>query len=223
MPISRRFLTSSVAPLALMLVGALVLVGCDDRDLPDGAEQPEPVTAEGPSPEQEVFWENLEDLCGQAFRGEPREAPEDSDWWEADLVMHVRVCSDDEIRIPLHVDDDRSRTWVVTRTDAGLRLKHDHRLEDGTPDPTNTDYGGDTTEPGSETRQEFPADAYSVDAVPGRATQHWFLEVHPEDVFAYGLDREENGLRYRVEFDLNEPVETPPAPWGADAGDGGPE
>ena len=45
--------------------------------------------------------------------------------------MHVRECSEDAIRIPFHVGEDRSRTWVVTRTANGLRLKHDHRHEDG--------------------------------------------------------------------------------------------
>jgi hypothetical protein len=50
--------------------------------------------------------------------------------------------------------------------------------------------------------------------VPARPTQHWFLEVHPDEMFAYGLFREETGLRYRIEFDLTDPVEAPPAPWG---------
>ncbi len=165
--------------------------------------------------EQEIFWDRLQVLCGQAFGGRVVEAPPGDGWWEAErFVMHVRVCDPMEIRIPLHVDDDRSRTWVVTRTDEGLRLKHDHRLEDGTPDASNTDYGGDTALPGSAWRQEFPADAYSVEAVPARASQLWYLEIRPEEAFVYGLRREETGLRYRVEFDLTHPVDPPPPPWG---------
>jgi hypothetical protein len=179
----------------------LALAGCEDA---------------GPVPEQQVFWERIQDLCGQAFEGELIAAPPDDSWWDADrLVMHVRECGDDEVRIPLHVDDNRSRTWVLTRTATGLRLKHDHRLEDGNPDEANTDYGGDTILPGSIWRQEFPADAYSVDAVPGRASQLWYLEIRPGDAFVYGLRREETGLRYRVEFDLTRPVEEPPPPWGS--------
>lgn len=168
------------------------------------------------APEQEVFWERLTALCGQAFEGRMVEGPPDDSWWEADrIVIQVRSCEGDEVRIPLHVDEDRSRSWVVTRTAAGLRLKHDHRLEDGSPDASNTDYGGDTAGPGSEWRQEFPADAYSVNAVPGRASQLWFLELRPGDEFVYGLRRDETGLRYHVEFDLSEPVEAPPPPWGS--------
>lgn len=212
---TRAFRTSS-SPLllsALVALGGLVLTGCqpDAPPPPDGVPEE---TAVGLSPEQEIFWSELEELCGEAFRATPIEAPADSNWWEAELIMHVRECGEDEIRIPLHVDDDRSRTWVVTRTETGLRLKHDHRLEDGAPDASNTDYGGDTTTPGTQWRQEFPADAYSIDAQPGRASQLWFLEIRPGEVFAYGLRRDATGLRYRVEFDLTEPVEPPPAPWG---------
>jgi ABC-type amino acid transport substrate-binding protein len=166
--------------------------------------------------EQEAFWTRLQALCGQAFEGRLVQAPPEDGWWRAErLVMHVRECGEREIRIPLHVDADRSRTWVVTRTAAGLRLKHDHRLESGAPDASNTLYGGDTAGPGAAWRQEFPADAYSVGVVPARASQFWYLEAQPGDAFVYGLEREATGLRYRLEFDLTRPVEPPPAPWGA--------
>ena len=72
-------------------------------------------------------------------------------------VMHVRQCSDREIRIPFHVGENRSRTWVVTRTPQGLRLKHDHRHEDGTEDRV-TQYGGDTRMTADAPRLEPPYD-----------------------------------------------------------------
>jgi hypothetical protein len=170
----------------------------------------------GGHPEQETFWEQVSELCGNAYEGTLIAAPPDDSWWEADrLVMHVRECGDNEIRIPLHVDDNRSRTWVLTRTTTGLRLKHDHRLEDGTPDEANTDYGGDTLLPGSIWRQEFPADAYTVNAAPARESQLWYLEIRPGEAFVYGLRREATGLRYRVEFDLTRTVDEPPPPWGS--------
>lgn len=218
------FRGSLLTPFVLLLVAAAGCGGPDDPPPPASDEPPtaspavedpvEVAPAPGLTPEQEVFWDRLGDLCGGAFMGTPVEAPDDSNWWEAELVMHVRDCGPEEIRIPLHVDDDRSRTWVITRTAEGLRLKHDHRLRDGTPDASNTDYGGDTLSPGSEWRQEFPADAYSIGVVPARESQFWFLEIRPGDVFVYGLRREATGLAYRVEFDLTTPVEPPPAPWG---------
>lgn len=61
--------------------------------------------------------------CGQAFEGRVTEAvPADTVFSRAALVMHVRECSADSVRVPFHVGADRSRTWVITRTAAGLRL-----------------------------------------------------------------------------------------------------
>jgi hypothetical protein len=163
---------------------------------------------------QETFWNRLAALCGQAFEGRVILAPDGDSWYDAErIVMHVRECGDRVIRIPLHIDANRSRTWVVSRTGSGLRLKHDHRLESGMPDSTNTQYGGDTVGPGSPWRQEFPADAYSIGVVPARASQLWFLEIRPGDAFVYGLRREATGMRYLVEFDLTRPVAPPPPPW----------
>ncbi len=212
-----------------MLTFALLLFlvsACGEQatpgDHPPSPGDAHPATAapaelvQGLSPEQEVFWERLQALCGKAFEGRIFLLPADDAWWDAErLVMHVRECTEDEIRIPLHIDEDRSRTWVVTRIESGLRLKHDHRLPDGTPDEANTQYGGDTALPGSIWRQEFPADAYSINAVPARESQLWYLEIRPGDAFVYGLRREATGLRYHLEFDLTRPVDAPPPPWGA--------
>jgi hypothetical protein len=209
--------------LVLTLLAPLFAACGDGGETPNGSPVPgaasgraaSPGLTAGLSPQQEVFWDRLQALCGRAFQGRILLAPPDDPWWDAErVVMHVLECHEDEIRIPLHIDENRSRTWVVTRTGSGLRLKHDHRLADGSPDETNTQYGGDTVLPGSIWRQEFPADAYSVDAVPGRESQLWYLEIRPGDAFAYGLRREATGLRYHLEFDVTDPVEAPPPPWG---------
>jgi hypothetical protein len=129
------------------------------------------------------------------------------------LVMHVRDCSADTIRIPFHVGANRSRTWVVTRTATGLRLKHDHRHEDGTPDSV-TMYGGDTREAGVASRQEFFADSLTASLIPAALTNVWTIELEPGRTFAYALRREGSDRRFRAEFDLGMTVATPPAAWG---------
>ncbi|MCY7280014.1 MAG: hypothetical protein LH610_03800, partial [Sphingomonas bacterium] len=132
------------------------------------------------------------------------------------LVMHVRDCSADTIRLPFHVADDRSRTWVISRTTTGLRLKHDHRHQDGSEDKV-TQYGGDSTTPLSAARQEFPADAFTKallirEGNVAGAANIWAVEVNPGATFAYELRRP--GRFFRVEFDLTRPV-APPPPWGS--------
>lgn len=164
--------------------------------------------------EQNLFWNSLRTLCGNAYEGALVEgsAPADSALARTQLVMHVRECANDEIRIPFHAGEDRSRTWVLTRTENGLRLKHDHRHEDGAPDSI-TQYGGDTRGRGVATRQEFYADAHTAALIPAAATNVWTIELVPGRRFSYALRREGTTRRFRVDFDLAQAVATPPPPW----------
>ena len=166
----------------------------------------------------------LASRCGQAFAGRivantPASTTPDPFDGKA-LVMHVRGCDEPtrELRVPFHVGDDHSRTWVITRTATGLRLKHDHRHRDGSPDVL-TMYGGETTSPGTAKRQEFPVDAESVglfrrEGSTASVSNTWAMELVPAQRFVYELSRPDGRL-FRVEFDLTRPVATPPVPWGA--------
>jgi hypothetical protein len=184
-----------------------------------GGEAPPPASQEevpDPTAERTAFWSALEALCGQAFEGVVvRDSPPaaESPFAGVTLTMHVRECSPEEIRIPFHVGDDRSRTWVLTRLPTGFRLKHHHLHEDGTPDAVHL-YGGDTRDPGTGEWQEFPADAFTAELLPAAATNVWTVEVVPGEMFAYALRREGTDRAFRVEFDLSRPVTAPPAPWG---------
>jgi hypothetical protein len=189
--------------VTLAFVPALALAAC--------------ATTPAASP-QEAFFERVSALCGKAFEGRVASPAVEADAAFAGkrLVMHVRNCTADEISIPFHVGDDRSRTWVVTRTGTGLRLKHDHRHEDGSEDAL-TQYGGDSAGDGTAARQEFPADQYSKDMFvrQDRAVSVpnvWAMEVH-DRTFAYELRRP--GRFFRVDFDLTRPVTPPPPPWGS--------
>lgn len=163
----------------------------------------------------DAFWTRLTALCDGAFAGTVVEAPAgDTAFTGRELVMHVRSCGPSEIRIPFHVGDDRSRTWVFTRTAAGVRLKHDHRHQDGAADSV-TQYGGDARLPGDAGRIEFPADSFTAALIPRAATNVWTVEVMSDSLFAYALRREGTDRRYRIEFDLTKTVAAPPPPWGA--------
>jgi len=173
----------------------------------------------GASP-QDDFFDRLGALCGQAFAGKMTHfsRPGDNGWLDREVIIHVRECSENEIKIPLHVGENRSRTWVVTREDGLLRLKHDHRHEDGSEDDV-TWYGGHTTDPGRAWRQTFPVDAYSqalflAHGLEPSIENFWSMEVHPGEMFGYELVRSRR--MFRAEFDLTRPVEPPPAPWGHD-------
>jgi hypothetical protein len=175
-------------------------------------------TTRGADAPGDRFFANLSTLCGKAYRGRMvSQDAADNDMAGKALVMHVRECSADTIRIPFHVGDDRSRTWVVTRTSRGLRLKHDHRHGDGSVDEVSQ-YGGDTATAGTATRQEFPTDAltrqlFRQAGITASLDNVWAVEADPGRLFAYELRRPQRF--FRVEFDLSQPVEAPPPPWGA--------
>ncbi|KAA5801082.1 hypothetical protein F1654_13600 [Alkalicaulis satelles] len=162
--------------------------------------------------------EGLSALCGQSFAGSitSPDDPRDEAFAGRDLVMHVRECFEDEVRVPFHVGDDHSRTWLITRLDDGrLRLKHDHRKEDGSEDVL-TQYGGETVMPPAGARADFVVDTFSQElfvreGIPESATNIWIMEL-TETAFYYRLTRENRF--FEVTFDLTEEVDTPPTPWG---------
>ena len=214
--------------LATLLLAAAFAASAQEPASFPGLPEPLPPPAlddpgTAPAAPADVFFATLSELCGQAFVGRVRTdtpPPRGDDPFAGRLlVMHVRDCTADTLRIPFHVGNDRSRTWVVTRTAGGLRLKHDHRHENGEPDAV-TMYGGATVAPGTATRQEFPVDADSVatfrrEGLDASVTNTWAMQIDPGKTFVYALTRP-GGRRFEVEFDLAAPVLPPPPAWGSE-------
>ena len=166
-------------------------------------------------PTHDAFFDALRRHCGKAFEGKVSVDNPASPGFEGRLVMHVRKCTDSQLQIPFHVGEDRSRTWLISKTGSGLQLKHDHRHQDGSSDKS-TMYGGHTLDAGWATVQSFPADQYSKELFtpPGNPQYNgntWQMYIYPEK-FTYRLTRE--GREFRVDFDLRNPVAPPPTPWG---------
>ena len=165
-------------------------------------------------PANTVFWRELEKLCGKAFAGTVVAAPADDTTFKGQtLVMHVRSCEKERIRIPFVIGENRSRTWVLTSKGDRLLLKHDHRHEDGKPDSV-TMYGGLTTSVGTPTRQMFPADQETVNTIPAAATNVWWIDLVPGEHFTYNLRRLGSERYFSIRFDLKNAVRAPEAPWG---------
>ncbi len=192
--------------IAAAALCAVLLPACTPRDAP------------APADAASIFFDNVSTLCGKAYSGRLVSGDAvDADFASLPLTIHVRDCSADEIRIPFTVGDDRSRTFVLTRTTSGLRLKHSHLHEDGSADDL-TQYGGDSSTI-TPTRAEFPADDFSKALfseadIPDSRQNTWALEANPNArVFVYEMSRPERF--FRVEFDTSAPVPPPSTPhWG---------
>ena len=190
-------------PALIVLSNLLVVSGLAQETAPSIASQ-------------DRFFDAISALCGNAFSGTVTVDNADSDGFaNKKLIMHVRQCDETQLQIPFHVGEDASRTWLITKTGSGLSLKHDHRHSDGTEDVL-TQYGGHTVDAGWAQVQSFPADQYSKElfvenAIPQSVGNTWQMYIYP-DRFTYRLIRQ--GREFRVDFDLTNPVEAPPAPWG---------
>ena len=170
--------------------------------------------AKFPGP-QEGFMLRLQSLCtGEAYAGRVvTDDPEDEAMRAERLVMGPARCSLQDgrlvsIAIPFAVGDDASRTWTVSRTQSGLKLRHRHALPDGTEDAVSR-YGGVAEGGGTFTAQAFPADAetralFEREGLPQSQANVWTLSVVPGDAFAYAMERP--GRAFRAEFDLMRPI-----------------
>lgn len=159
-----------------------------------------------------AFFSNLATLCGQTHAGRlvVGDPALDKDFAENRLKLGPVACSSGQIAIPFAVGDDQSRTWIVTRTPDGVRLKHRHAH--GAAEDALSQYGGDSRGPGEPTRQDFPADAFSVALFQAQnravsVTNVWTLTIEPGVRFVYALRRP--GRHVEVEFPLSASAEDP--------------
>lgn len=156
---------------------------------------------------RDAFWRQLQALCESAAGGTLLRVPEGDTQIApgARLLVHFWECGENELRFPLHVDENRSRTWVFIRHADSLELRHDHRNADGT-EQARTWYGASTVAEGTAHRQEFVTRS-------GDTTSGWAVEIDPGRRFTYGTIRD-GEWRHHLVFDLTISVPPPPLHWG---------
>jgi hypothetical protein len=139
---------------------------------------------------QHQYFEGLKALCGARFEGEMTFPKDGQDSFAGKLlVANFDQCDENQLRVPFLVGKDRSRTWIFSRSEGGLQLKHDHRHPDGTPDEVNM-YGGMANDYGTSLSQSFAADEHTVEVIPAAATNVWTVSLNPSgSELTYHLER----------------------------------
>lgn len=164
----------------------------------------------------QAFFASLQKICGQRYLARVVDGNDsDEKWRAARIIVHTPACSDkksDLIKMPLHVGADQSRTWMISKTETGLKLQHDHRHKDGTPDAV-TLYGGDSNDQGTKTSQHFPADAYTKalflkEGLAVSVDNVWTLSITKNKagakILSYRLSRP--GRSFQLDADLSKPL-----------------
>lgn len=162
------------------------------------------------------FWNELKTHCGKSYEGNITAGGKEGDGFMGKkLIMHVRSCDKNIIRIPFFVGEDKSRTWVLTLgEDNRILLKHDHRHRDGSEEEV-TQYGGLGPNTGLADIQFFPADQFTGNLIPLASTNVWWFTID-KDFISYNLRRIGSDRVFIVKFDLSKELATPEAPWGSD-------
>lgn len=201
----------SLKKIMVCMFASAVLIACgnaQDADLSAASEQDSP---------QVQFFNQLAALCGNAYAGKRIVERPGRDLLEGDeaLIVHFRACSDNRIWAPFHIEKpqegswDRSRTWIYTLHSDSLELYHDHREPSGEREH-DSGYGGFTQHIGSADRQMF---IYTARQGEQGEVLGWRIEIVPGERYTYGTMA--NGeWTWRLDFDLTQPIPTPPAPWG---------
>lgn len=185
--------TKYLFPIFLFLIAA-ACSGESETDLTPQLEADSP---------QDQFFANLFELCGETFSGEATH-PDDPDHElvGVELSATIDTCTEEEIRVSFNAGEDESRTWVFTRSEEGLHLRHEHQNPEGT-EQDESGYGGFANDEGSATTQYFPADEETSEMIPEASTNVWMVEVQPEaGELIYYLERDEQP-RFRAELSMN--------------------
>ncbi len=193
----------------IVLVSAALLAFSALSNVTANATENEPANAaENESPAessldqslaQAAFMQAFEPFCGHAY-----------------AARIVEDSAPSLIRMPLHVGDDRSRTWVLTLHPEFIDFQHYHLQQDGSPDDVSP-YGGKTLDSGTATRQSFPVDEASkalfiANGLDVSVTNTWAFEFPDGQTMRYQLSRP--GRLFEVEVDLSQAIPLPPPAWG---------
>jgi hypothetical protein len=152
-----------------------------------------------------VFFDKLKSLEGKTFYGKAIYMPDTTkanDFWGKELKFTVNKGKNSVLRLPFQVGENKSRTWVLTKSKNGIQLKHDHRHDDGSPDSI-TNYGGvSDVKISTALAQYFPADAFTAKLIPTASTNRWIMEFSPDKKKFYYILQRDNVMRFKAEFNL---------------------
>jgi hypothetical protein len=196
-----------------VLISAILLISCGQQET-----ESQQASTENETESFGQFFDALARQCGNAYPGGlTLEPPGDEMLTGTELlIVHFRECEEDQLKLPFHIELeeeegwDRSRTWIFTKHDDELEIRHDHRKPDGSEDDF-TMYGGFSSGEGTAVRHEFKSVERTEETGKFRG---WRIEIVPGERYTYGTIRDTT-WSWRVDFDLSQPLEElPPAPWG---------
>lgn len=167
---------------------------------------------------QDKFFDAIKAHCGHAFSGDVDDSSNSTAYNGRKFVLHIRDCSDTQIKMPLHIDDNSSRILVLTKSDGHIKLQHDHRHADGSSDAL-TMYGGYSSADSTAKVTNFPESAESIAITKAHAPTRtypsvWSIILSADDI-TYQVVRP--GRTIKSQFKFADRVDLPPQAWDLSA------
>lgn len=167
---------------------------------------------------QDKFFDAIKAHCGHAFSGDVDDSSNSTAYNGRKFVLHIRDCSDTQIKMPLHIDDNSSRILVLTKSDEHIKLQHDHRHADGSSDAL-TMYGGYSSADSTAKVTNFPESAESIAITKAHAPTRtypsvWSIILSADDI-TYQVVRP--GRTIKSQFKFADRVDLPPQAWDLSA------
>lgn len=163
---------------------------------------------------QDKFFDAVKAHCGKAFSGKAEDSTDSTAYNGRKFVLHIRDCSDIQIKMPLHIDENSSRILVLTKIDGSIKLEHDHRHADGSSGAL-TLYGGYSYADSTANLQNFLESPESIAITKAHAPARtypsvWSIILSSEEI-TYQVVRP--GRTIKSKFKFTDTVAHPPLAW----------
>ncbi|MEK6962821.1 MAG: hypothetical protein AABX70_00230 [Nanoarchaeota archaeon] len=166
------------------------------------AREPKPISTSTDC--KDKFWESLEKLCSQTYLGVVTQDNMNK-LTGSEMTIHVSHFNSQEIHVSVQVGNDYSRAWVLRNLGSHLDLRHVHVYEDG-QEESRSQYGGSSALNGTESKQEFPADALTSRMIPGSDHHVWAIAIEPGRTLSYSLSNSSTKRYVEIRFDISRPL-----------------
>ena len=152
------------------------------------------------------FYKQLRLLCGKKVNGavlypSGAEAP----FRGMDIWLEITRCSDQEIRMPIYIDNKIYRTLIIGQDETGYTLRHENRRPNGTQADFSM-YGGHTTDAGTGYLLIFPADGYTKQLMGPELNYVWSLAFNSEKTTLSYMAESNGKLNLQFDFNLASPA-----------------
>lgn len=118
-----------------------------------------------------------------------------------EIKLEIVQCSNQEIRMPIYIDNKIYRTLILIQDETGYSLRHENKRPNGTQADFSL-YGGHTKEADTGYLLVFPADGYTKQLMGAELNYVWSLAFNNEKTTLSYMVETDGKLNLQLDFNL---------------------